>query len=251
MREKTVEMHLSNIIKASQNDQFKAYDFFEITPGSVDEELPCGLCEESNGQGDHEEIEESSLQLVEEQIRRQMQEAERRAEEIAKKAYEEGYAQGQKDGFDYGLKSASVVKDQLERLLGEIQGLPAGIHREYRDWFVETSLAVARKVIHMELRTNPEILLQTMENILNQAEAAQNMVLWVNPKDFELLKKYTHYESWRQESPYNFSVKSSSDLKPGNCRLESDIQLIEAGIEAQFDIIREAFAENAPTDGSL
>lgn len=244
-------MHLSNIIKASGNDHVKAYDFFEIKSSSLDDELPPELREEANGLDGLEELDESPLQLVEEQVRRQLQEVERRAQEIEKKAYEEGYAQGQRDGFDYGLKSASIVKDQLEKLLAEIQGLPSAIYRDYRSWFVETSLAVARKVIDMELRTNPEILLRTMENILNQAETGQNMVLWVSPKDFELLRKYTNYETWRKESSYDFSVKAGSDLKPGNCRLESDIQLIEAGIDAQFEIIRESFAENAPTDGSL
>lgn len=234
---------MCSVIKKQREVAFERYDFYEMHSFphcSTDCSAPS---EPEGNEVLHQDrpVEDFAHQEMEATLRRKLQEADRRAEEIEKTAYEKGYAQGQKDGFDYGMKSASIVKEQLEVLFAGLRALPGEIHRDYRDWFVSTALAVARKIIDREISMDPGILIGMMESLLQEAEADQNMVIRVNPKDFELLKNNLEFERWLTNSGETFSVKPDAALQTGSCRFESDIQLIDDSVKSQLEMIGEHF----------
>jgi len=232
---------LCSVIKRAKDDAFEPYDFFEIHASSQGSEGRFAAPESGKPEAlNHDaHAENSPLKDVETKVRQKLQEADRKAQEIEKTAYEKGYAQGQKDGFEYGLKSASIVKEQLENLLRGLSALPHEIHRDHRDWFVSASLAVARKIIAREISMDTEILMGMMDSLLQEAQADQNMVIRVNPKDLELLKNHLEFEKWLANNGESFSVKTDPSLRAGSCLLESDIQLIDGSVETQLEMIQD------------
>jgi flagellar assembly protein FliH len=237
-----VGMPLSKIIKAYQDPGLERFEFFEIGEALSDTDpapQPDQISPDPMLREDPAAPATPSREDMDHIIRNRLLEAERQAQETEKLAYENGYAQGQKDGFEYGRKSALVVQEQLENVLLQLGALPSRAFRDYRDWFIQSSLSMARCIVQNELKTNPDGLYSLVTSLLHEAQEHQTLTLYLNPRDLDLLRKNTPLESWIQQFSPAFSLKTDAALTPGGCRLESDLQLLDATLETRFAFLEE------------
>lgn len=236
-------MPLSRIIKDPEETPFMTYDFqvlqrerttasfpgfsakggFFPKTGIVDSDLDAGLLDD-----------------MEAAVQNRLLELERRAQEIEEEAYTKGYAQGEKDGFEVGKKSMLIVKDRIERLLAGLEELPQRVFRDYREWLLSTSLSIARKIVGIELCTQPQALMPLIGALLDEAETHQTLTLCLNPKDLELLEKHMDLKQRSEEVQHPFNLRTDNSLERGGCRIESDIQLIDATLETRFSLLEQA-----------
>lgn len=237
-----VGMPLSKIIKACQDPGLERFEFFEIGEALSDTDpppLPDHVSPDPMLREDPEAPDIPSLDDMDHIIRKRLLEAERQAQETEKLAYENGYAQGQKDGFEYGRKSALIVQEQLENVLLQLGSLPSRAFRDYRDWFIQSSLSMARCIVQNELKTNSDGLTSLVTSLLHEAEEHHTLTLYLNPGDLDLLRKKTPMETWLQQFSPAFSLKTDAGLTPGGCRLESDLQLLDATLETRLASLEE------------
>jgi flagellar assembly protein FliH len=176
---------------------------------------------------------------LEDVFRKRLLELERRGQEIEKEAYGRGFAQGEKDGLEYGQKSVQVVKTQLEGIAKSLEELPGEIHRDYRNWLIQTSLRLARQIVQRELRMTPEIVADTVRDLLDEVEDSSTLTVYLNPLDLEFMEKRAGLEL--KSNGKSFAVKPDKNLERGGCRLESEIQLLDASIEARFKNLEKLF----------
>lgn len=172
----------------------------------------------------------------EQTYRTKLLELERRTQEIEKDAYAKGFAQGEKDGLEYGHKTVQVIKSQLERIVGSMETLPERVFQDYRHWFITTCLAVARRVVQKELAISPEIIAGTLNALLDEAEEHSSLTIYLNPSDVEFMEK-------RADLIFNsrgkhFAIKPDGSLARGGCRIESEVQLLDASIDTQFEVLQ-------------
>lgn len=201
---------------------FSAEDGFFSRSGIADGEFDAGLLDD-----------------VEAAVQNRLLELERRAQEIEEEAYAKGYAQGEKDGFEVGRKSMLIVKDRIERLLAGLEGLPQKVFNDYREWLLSSSFAIARKIVGKELSTRPEALVPLIDTLLDEAEAHQTLTLSLNPNDLKFLEKHMDLKQRSREARHPFSLRTDSSLERGGCRIESDIQLIDATLETRFSLLEQ------------
>lgn len=240
-------MPSSNILKGDREGVLR-FDFDEIrtrSPGAASGMGTGGTAERGSandpGEGAEQlQAEEERLREIEEGIRTRLMEAERRAEEMEKAAYEKGYAQGQKDGFEYGQKSAQIVKDHLEQLLKSLGALPRKVLNDYRDWLLKTCLDISRRLVQEGGNSRPDALMKLIDGLVHEAEPHPSLTLYLNSKDHENLKKYTEFQSWIEGLRGSLSVRSDPAVSPGGALLESDLQYLDATLETQFVILEEA-----------
>jgi flagellar assembly protein FliH len=186
------------------------------------------------------------FQDVETKIRKLLLDAERKAQELEEQAYRKGYEQGQKDGLEFGRRSMAIVKEHLERLLPELQVLPETLLTQYRDWLIDTCLSISRRIVHRELATDSSQLSQFIDTLLREAADGQMLTVYVHPDDLDLLEKHVDLKLLGERSGHNFSLKADVQLDRGGCRLESDMQLLDASIEKQFSFIEQALRNDEP-----
>jgi flagellar assembly protein FliH len=228
---------LSNIIKAAESSSCVPFGFEEIELFSGND--PCAFMEDEDA-GLEAEVRDP-LKELEQTIQERLLDAERRAQEIEREAYEQGYAQGLKDGTEFGRKSMLVTQEQMGNLLSELQTLPAQVLQDYRNWLVASCMAVSKHVIQKELRTRPQVLLRLIQTFLAEVEATQSLTLTLHPKDLEMLTRHADFAVPAEGGERPFVVKTDPQLERGGCRIESDIQLIDAGLDAQLAQIEQAF----------
>lgn len=231
---------MSRIIKAfeSESESVCAFSFSEI--------VEAAECDPSGGdilESACREVEPDPLVDLESLVQQRLLEAERRAQELEQEGYEKGYAQGLKDGMEFGRKSMQVARDRFEALLHRLMSLPKAVFEDYRGWFISSCLAVSKRIALGELQTNPRILAQLMEGLLSEAEEAQRITLHLHPKDLDLLNKHSSLEEMAARAEKTFSIRPDPEMSRGGCRLESEIQLIDASLESRLSLIEKTILE--------
>jgi flagellar assembly protein FliH len=234
---------LSRIIKARQScsESVCAFSFAEIASPAGGGDFPT---EESAEDDSSHERGADSLDNLELLIQQRLLEAERRAQELEQEGYEKGYAQGLKDGTEFGRKSMQVARDQLEALLERLTSLPATVLADYRDWLISSCLAVSKHIARGELRTNPRILIQLMEEMLAEAQEAQGITLHLHPKDLDLLRNHSALEEIRARADKSFTIRPDERMSRGGCRLESSLQLMDGSLESRLALIEKSIARH-------
>ena len=241
---------MSRIIKSHEGADITVFDFQSIEREERSSYLlnPSGHTGEASRGEDvaEDELASDPLAELEETIRNRLFEVERKADELEKEAYEKGYAQGEKDGTEYGRKSMQIVQERMEELLRGLETLPQRVHEDYRNWLIDTVLAISKKIVRRELETNREALMGMIEGILGEAEEQQHLTLSLHPRDLEMIEKHTDPRTWSNRTGRSFTVKPDDGIERGGCRMESEIQLLDATLDTQFALLEKALRNDEP-----
>jgi flagellar assembly protein FliH len=244
------EIPLSKIIKAApdQSEKVMPFDFAQVK--RQDRKHSARLAHSFGSLAEIQAIQDP-IQDVETKIRTLLLDAERKAQELEEQAYRKGYEQGQKDGFEVGQRSMSIVKEHLEGLLPELQALPEMLLTQYRDWLIDTCLNISRRIVRSELGTESSHLSRLIDALLREAVEGHMLTVYVHPDDLDLLEKHIDLKLLAERSGRNFSLKADVKLDRGGCRLESDMQLIDASIEKQFSLIEQTLRNDEPDSDQI
>jgi flagellar assembly protein FliH len=240
---------LSKLIKAAQNDRAAVvpFDFLQMESTRATPALRTKRADEAR----NTLPESDALAEIETTIQNRLLDAERKAQELEEEAYRKGYAQGQKDGFEVGEKSMAIVKEHLENLFNGLQRLPEKLLEDYRDWIIGSCLGMARHVVRRELTGDSQQLVQLIDALLRESEENHALTLHLNPNDMDLLEKNVDLLHLPTSSGRTFHLKADPRLQRGGCRLESDIQLLDASIEKQFELLEQSLRnQESTTDAS-
>jgi flagellar assembly protein FliH len=232
-------MSLSKVIKAKDcgPNPVTPFDFTQMDIGNG-QFLKNGRYQETEAAA--KRFQSDPIAEIEATIQNRLLDAERKAQELEEEAYRKGYAQGQKDGFEIGQKSMAIVRDHLEKLLYSLAGFPEQLFAEYREWIINTCLAISRHVVRRELAGDIEPLIQLIDSLLKQAAEGYSMAIHVNPNDLDLLEKQLDFQQFIAALERTLHFKADPQLERGGCRMETDIQLLDASIEQQFTLIENA-----------
>ena len=180
------------------------------------------------------------LEDIEVTIQNRLLDAERKAQELEEEAYHKGYAQGQKDGFEIGQKSMAILRDQMEKLLHGLANFPEQLSAKYHEWIINTCLEVSRHVVRRELTGDVEPLMKLIDALLKEVEEGYAVTIHINPNDLELLEKQLDFRELTVSCGRTLHLKTDPQLERGGCRMENDIQLLDASIERQFALVDDA-----------
>lgn len=240
---------MSKIFKAHEDMEVALFDFQNIEgvqTGTGMKAGHLGVASRSGTGSAVKEVTPDPLEELEEIVKSRLLEVERKAEALEKEAYEKGYAQGEKDGLDYGKKNMLIVHEHLERVLRGLQDVPRKVFQDYREWFISACMTITRQLVRVELRSNADAIANLINTVVDEAEAAQSLTLYLNPADLELMKKHTDFASWTNREGNSCAFKPDSKLERGGCRLESDIQVVDAAVETRLALIERQLRQEGP-----
>jgi flagellar assembly protein FliH len=236
---------LSKLIKATHNAQVGVmpFDFLKMEPAAN----AAAAARRKATTAAEVAAASDRLSEIEITIQNRLLDAERKAHELEEEAYRQGYAQGQKDGSEIGQKSMAIVREHLEDLFAGLHRLPEQLLADYRGWIIDTSLAIARHVVGRELAGDKQQLIQLIDSLVREADEGHTLTLYVNPNDLDLLEKHVELKHLEANSGRALHLKADPRLERGGCRMESDIQMLDASIEKQFALIKETMTTQDPT----
>ncbi len=143
------------------------------------------------------------------------------------------------------LEEPSAVACILERFSEAIKNLEEerdAIYERAAEETVKLALAISEKVIHHELRVNPDMILNIVRKAMQKIKDSQPICIRVNPHDLEALKQADPDMSYLDTGSEGFAFQPDATMGRGDCLVETRQENIDAGIRSQLVLIKEAFA---------
>lgn len=162
-------------------------------------------------------------------------------EQIQKDAYDEAFAQGLEEGRAAGAAEMAERADLFDTLATQLarpfEALDEAVEREA----AQLAMAVARKLVRRELRTDPSCVIGVVREALTVLPvAARDVRVLLHPQDAELVRTTLR----KTEGERAWHIVEDPMLTRGGCRVESASSRIDARVEARLASIASALIDD-------
>ncbi len=160
------------------------------------------------------------------------------------KAYRSGFQDGKSMGLEEGRKQGEKVASDFFSLLEDIRIQKERILGESEKTVVELSLALASKIIGTEVEVKPETVLAVARNAIHQLVDKSRVLLRVNPRDYEIVKRQQNNLRATVDGIKSLEIEEDVRVNPGGCLIETDSGNVDARLESQIEVLKEALLDN-------
>ena len=167
---------------------------------------------------------------------------------IERDAFAKGYEQGERAGAEAAGKRGEAMLRRLADTLGELTALRATMIRQTEHQLVELALAVARRIVHREIALDRDLLIAIARVALDRLGESAQVTVRLHPEEFAATAAAQVSES----SASGITFVADARVARGGCRVESDMGMIDAGVDAQIqEIARALLGEEQVGAGAL
>lgn len=176
-------------------------------------------------------------------------------EKIKKDAHEKGYSQGQKkgrsEGHEEGFKEGhdkgySEGKDKSEILIKEANEIKRGYLKEKEDTLnsiekdvIKLVSQITKKVLNQKIEENDETIINLVLKGLESLNSKDDIRIRVSKEDFEKVDSAKEDILSKVNLISNLTVDVDSNLKRGDCIIESSKGNVDVSVKTQIKIVEE------------
>lgn len=196
---------------------------------------------EDNAKNDaHEIIEASRAEAIE--IEKQ---ALGKSDEIYQNAqnsgYEAGYDAGYQAGFEEGQNQAHAIIEEANALKEQIRQERAQLILNSESELAKLSLAIASKILNMEVASN-DYIKGIIKEGMNNLIAARDVVIRVSESDYDFATYLKPQIFLMTKNIDKLEIKKDLSMQRGDCVIENLVSgSIDVGIRTQLERIKEEF----------
>jgi len=157
---------------------------------------------------------------------------------LEKEAYEKGFEQGQRDGLALEEVKMREMGKQLEALFSGLNDLKPQIHSESEGELLKLSILIAKTVIGEEVKTNNEIIGNTIRSAMKFLTDKRKINIIISPDDMEDVRRLLP-DLAKMTKGGHLQITEDNSIKKGGCILETGFGKINATIEDQLGMLEE------------
>ena len=159
--------------------------------------------------------------------------AQEEAESIKIGAYQEGY--------NAGIVQAQADLENFRNTLGAFLGAEERVFTEIAPNILSIAMDIAQKIIKTEVKEDPEILLNTIIDVLRTLSKNEpKITIRVNPVQVQYVKDTVPEQMNLLGLDTNLSVLPDEGISEGGCVIQTANGVVDASIEAQREIVQNA-----------
>jgi len=162
-------------------------------------------------------------------------------EEIKENAFQKGFAEGQRVGYESGLKKVDPIINSLRQALVQLQDIRKEVQQEMEKEVVQLALAIAKKIVCHEVKTNRETFVCVAREALSRVENPGKINIKLNPEDLQFINDTKSQFSQFLHNVDHIRFEATDSIQRGGCLIETDRGDIDARIEKQLQAIEESF----------
>lgn len=152
--------------------------------------------------------------------------------------------QASKEGYEKGIEQAQETINDLKTSLEEFFGYKDVVYNEITKDILDISIKVAEKIIKKEVETDKSVLESIVKDALKSLAKDENkIILKVNPIDVEYTKEIVPQLLSSGQLEAKIFVTGDKDVEEGSAIIETSNGIIDANINTQLEIIKEAFKQ--------
>lgn len=172
-------------------------------------------------------------------LQARIEELERQAEARAQAARQAGFIAGQVEGAKKAAARLEPALASLTRVIDELAGMRKRLRAEAEQDVVRLALAIARRVLHREMATDPEAVLGLVKAASETLDAREIHRLRVSPPDASLLTQFRE----RLGFPPRVEVVADAALEAGSAIFETARGSLDVSVNTQLAEIDRGFAD--------
>lgn len=159
--------------------------------------------------------------------------AQEEAVQIKQSAYQEGY--------NAGLQQAQGDIKNFQNVLGAFMGAEDKVFSQVAPHIYEMAMEIAQKIIKTEVKTDPEIVLNTIVDVLKTLSKNEpKITLRINPVQVQYIKDTLPEQIKLLGMDTKLVILSDETVSEGGCIVQTNSGLVDATIEAQLEIVQTA-----------
>ena len=155
-------------------------------------------------------------------------------EAIEKQARAKGYEVGRWEGLEAGHQTVQEGAQRLAQLCDAAAHPFRQITESVESELAKLSGAIAREIVRQELTTQPELILETVNQACSVlSAAARDVDIHLHPDDVALVK-----DGLKEDPPaQHWRIIEDRSLARGDCQINSSAEFIDATLQTRIDAI--------------
>ena len=159
--------------------------------------------------------------------------AQEESDNIKKSAFEEGYR--------IGLEQASADVEQLKTEIGNFMSAKKDVFEYIAPDILEISVEIAKKIVKKELNTDPQILIDTIIDVLKTVSKSEpKITIRVHPSSVQMVKDTIPNITYQYGIDSKINIIADPSIEDGGCIFQTNNGIVDASIDTQLDIIKKA-----------
>lgn len=147
-----------------------------------------------------------------------------------------------KEGYKAGLEKAQGDILQVKESINEFLKAKQEVFDYIAPDIMEISVEIARKIVKKEIEQNPQTVLNTIEDVLKTLPKDEaKLVIKVNPQQLAITREGVPQIISQTGLEIRINVISDDTIEVGGCVLLTSNGIVDATIQTQLEIIKEAF----------
>jgi flagellar assembly protein FliH len=154
-------------------------------------------------------------------------------------AYHQGHAAGEAAGAERAAQRLDPVFAGLSGMIQELSGTRKRFRMEAEGDTVRLAVAIARRVLHRELATDPEAILGLVKAAFEKLNARETHRLLISPADAAVLQEHRS----RLDLPQGLEIHADASLTEGSVIFETSRGDLDASVGTQLLEIERGLAD--------
>jgi flagellar assembly protein FliH len=155
---------------------------------------------------------------------------------LEREAFAKGYEQGERAGLEAAGKRGEAMLRRLSETITELTALRASMIRQTETQIVELALAVARRIVLREVALDRNLLIAIVRVALDRLGESARVTVRLHPDEYEA----TGAARVAEFAGTDIAFVADARVGRGGCRVESDMGMLDAGVDAQIHEIARA-----------
>ena len=146
-----------------------------------------------------------------------------------------------KEGYQEGIANAKADIDHLKMSLFEFAGAKQAVFEKIAPEILSISVDIAQKIIKKELDSDPQILIDTIIDILKTVSKNEpKIVIRVQPHSVQFVKDTIPNITYQYGIDSKINIVADPSIEEGGCVFQTSNGIVDASIDTQLEIIKKA-----------
>jgi flagellar assembly protein FliH len=160
--------------------------------------------------------------------------------ELKRQAYQKGFCDGQKKGVATAAADLAPAFQSLQQAAAQLRDAHQLALHDIEKETIELALAIARKIIGQEVKTDKSVIISVARQALQGVEVSGDLVIKLNPADYQYIQKIKPSIAAHLADVGQAKFEAHESIPSGGCVIETQLGDIDARIEQQLQIVEES-----------
>lgn len=160
--------------------------------------------------------------------------------------YEKGLSDGIRQGRDLQKNEALDTLRAMTGIVSEVSELKKEILQNAEREILQLALAVAEKVLHLEVTTNREVIQSVLKEAIKKIVDRENMKIRVHPQDFHYMMEIKSDFLQHFDGIKNIVFEEDESVRRGGAIIETLFGEVDARLDQQYNEIKTVMVSSNP-----